>query len=135
MTLWFNKRMVVLRDNQYAVIGEADGTAIKAIQERENLDLRERFQKIMRTRANILIELVAKNQMYLYIRQATLIGSQFIVVFLALAIREQAGITPGAFAKIIGYTTQVAAAFVLAAAQLDAIISFSRAYHVYATAK
>lgn len=135
MTIWFNKKLMVLRDSQYSVVGEADGTAIEAIQHKENPTLRARFQEIMRSRANILIELIAKHQMYLYFRQAALIGSQFLIVFLALAIREQANITPGAFSKIIGYTTQVAAAFVLAAAQLDAIISYSRAYHVYATAK
>ena len=59
---------------------------------------------------------------------------KFIVVFIAMAIREQIGITPGDFSKIIGYTTQVAAAFITAAAQMDNIISYSRAYHVYAMA-
>jgi hypothetical protein len=35
------------------------------------------------------------------------------------------------FARIFGYTAQVAAAFISAAACLDAIISYSRAYGVY----
>jgi hypothetical protein len=35
---------------------------------------------------------------------------------------------------MVGYTTQVAVAFIDTAACLDAIVSFSRAYHVYARA-
>jgi hypothetical protein len=44
------------------------------------------------------------------------------------------GLTPGDFTRIIGYTTQVAAAFITTASTLDAIVSYSRAYHIYAQA-
>ena len=49
-------------------------------------------------------------------------------------MRERLQMTPGDFTKIVGYTTQVAAAFISAAACLDAIVSYTRAYHIYAAA-
>lgn len=134
MTIIFNKRMVVLRDSQYSVIGEASGVGIEAIGNRDNSDARSRFAQIMRERRSIMMSLLKKSQNYLFLRQGVLIISQFVVVFIALGIRERVGITPGDFSKIIGYTTQVAAAFITAAAQMDNIISYSRAYHVYAMA-
>jgi len=60
------------------------------------------------------------------------VGSQFLVVFLALGMREKIALTPGDFTKIVGYTAQVAAAFIGAASVVDSIISHVRAYHVYA---
>ena len=133
MTVLFNKKLQVLRDSHYAVIGEASGLGIKAIAEKENHEVRDKFRNVMRTRANVLIALLTKSQTFLYIRQAILVGSQFLVVFLALSMRDRISITAGDFATIIGYTTQVAAAFIGAASSLDAIISYSRAYHIYAT--
>ena len=61
-------------------------------------------------------------------------GSQFLVVFMALFMRQRLNMTAGDFTKIVGYTTQVAAAFINAAACLDAIVSYTRAYHIYAVA-
>ena len=132
MTVIFNKKLVVLRDSQYSVIGEASGVGIETIQHKEDPSIRERLKRILHERRDIMMSLLIKSQSYLYIRQSALIVSQFAAVFLALAIRDRVGITAGDFAKIIGYTTQVAAAFITAAAQLDSIISYSRAYHVYA---
>ncbi|MGQ9554308.1 MAG: hypothetical protein ACUVWR_09365 [Anaerolineae bacterium] len=55
-------------------------------------------------------------------------------MFLALAMRAQLNMTPGDFTRIIGYTAQVAAAFISAASCLDSIVSCSRAYHIFARA-
>jgi hypothetical protein len=82
----------------------------------------------------VLIALVYKDQFYVYLREVALVGSQFLVVFVALSLRDTIHITPGDFTKIFGYTAQVAASFISAASCLDAIISYSRAYHVYAIA-
>jgi hypothetical protein len=133
LTIVFNKRMIVLRDSQYSVIGQVSGSAIEAISDKENEEARQTFRSVIRERLRIMVSLVSRSQIFLYIRQATLIISQFAVVFIALAIRDRTGMTAGDFSKIIGYTTQVAAAFVTATAQLDAILSYSRAYHVYAS--
>jgi hypothetical protein len=51
-----------------------------------------------------------------------------------LRMRVRVGLTPGDFTQIVGYTAQVAAAFIGAASVLDAIVSSSRAYHVYTQA-
>ena len=56
-----------------------------------------------------------------------------MVVSVALATREQLGITAGDFTNIIGYTIKVAAASVVAAPTVASVVRFSRAYHVYAT--
>jgi len=134
MTVVFNRWLRVLLDSQYSVGSQLSGTAIRAIAERDNEEVRTRFKEIMRIRRVVLQTLVTRSQSFLYIREAALVGSQFIVVFMALALRTRLGITAGDFARIIGYTTQVAAAFITTASCLDAIISYSRAYHVYATA-
>ena len=134
MTILFNKQLQVLRDSQYSVIGEASGLGIKVVAEKDNKEARTRFEKIMGIRKDVLIALVTKSQFFLYIREATLIGGQFLVVFMALSMRQRLNMTPGDFTKIIGYTAQVAAAFINAASSLDAIISYSRAYHIYAEA-
>jgi ABC-type multidrug transport system fused ATPase/permease subunit len=131
MTVAFNRRLRVLLDSQYAVSSEFSGAAIRTISEHASPSAHSRFLEVMRVRKHILISLVAKSQFYLYAREAALVGSQFLVVFLALAMRARLQMTPGDFAKIIGYTGQVAAAFINAAACLDAIVSYSRAYHVY----
>jgi hypothetical protein len=132
MTVVFNRRLRTLLDSQYAVVSEVSGTAIKTISDPGNKPVRDRFLNIMDSRKRILQSLVYRGQSYLYLREAVLVGSQFVVVFMALAIRVQAGITAGDFTKIVGYTTQVAAAFITTASVLDAIVSYSRAYHVYA---
>jgi len=88
----------------------------------------------MDARRRVFLSLIYKHQSSLYIREAALVGSQFIVIAIALAMREQIGITPGDFTRIIGYTTQVAASFITTASCLDAIVSHSRAYTVYARA-
>jgi hypothetical protein len=131
LTIVFNRVQRVLLDSQYSVIGTVSGSGIKTISDRENVAARERFLESMRTRRQVLVSLLSKSQTFIYIREATLICSQFLVVFLALSLREELGITPGDFTKIIGYTAQVASAFINAAANLDNIVSYSRAYHVF----
>ena len=134
MTFLFNKKLQVLRDSQYAVIGESSGLGIKTIAEKDNQEVRKKFTDVMRVRTDVFISLLARSQSFLYVREAALVGSQFMVVFMALSMREQLQMTPGDFTKIVGYTAQVAAAFISAAACLDAIVSYTRAYHIYATA-
>ena len=134
MTFLFNSRLRVLRDSQYAVIGESSGLGIKVIAEKDNTAVRVKFEHVMRTRTDVFVALLAKSQTFLYLREAVLVGSQFLVVFLALSMRQRLGMTAGDFSKIVGYTAQVAAAFISAAACLDAIVSYSRAYHIYAQA-
>lgn len=133
MTVLFNRRLRVLLDSQYSVISRVSGAGIKTISDKDNLTARDKFREAMGTRRGIYVSLIGKSQFYLYAREAILVGSQFLVVFLALAMRQRLGMTPGDFAKIIGYMAQVAAAFITAASCLDAIVSYSRAYHVYAT--
>ena len=134
MTLLFNKKLQVLRDSQYAAIGESSGLGIKAIAEKDDQETRCKFQNVMRVRTNVFISLLARSQSFLYVREAALVGSQFLVVFMALSMRERLQMTAGDFTKIVGYTAQVAAAFINAAACLDAIVSYTRAYHIYAAA-
>lgn len=134
MTVTFNKMLRVLRDAQYSVVSEVSGAGLRVVSERRNQSARQRFVDIMKERRGILINLVFKHQFSLYAREVALVGSQFLVVFLALGLRERQNLTPGDFTRIIGYTTQVAAAFIGSASTLDAIISYSRAYHVYAQA-
>jgi hypothetical protein len=134
MTLLFNNKLRVLRDSQYAVIGESSGLGIKAIAEKDNQEVRAKFRNVMRTRTDVFVSLLAKSQSFLYVREAALVGSQFLVVFLALSMRTRLNMTAGDFTKIVGYTAQVAAASISAAACLDAIVSYSRAYHIYAAA-
>jgi ABC-type multidrug transport system fused ATPase/permease subunit len=134
MTFLFNKMLQVLLDSQYTTIGESSGLGIKAIAEKDNLEARIKFQNVMRVRTNVFISLLARSQSFIYIREAALVGSQFLVVFLALSMRERLQMTAGDFTKIMGYTTQVAAAFISAASCLDAIVSYTRAYHIYAAA-
>ena len=131
MTVLFNRKLQVLRDAQYSVISRSSGVGVKVISQRGDPSMRERFVEIMRERTGVLISLLARHQSFLYIREAALVGSQFLVVFLALALRERVGLTPGDFTRIVGYTTQVAAAFITTASTLDAIISYSRAYHAF----
>jgi len=133
MTIVFNRWLRVLLDSQYSVASDLSGAAIKTISERENQEVRSRFLDIMRTRKRVFMHLLVKGQFYTYAREAALIGSQFTVVFIALAMRAKLGLTPGDFAKIVGYTGQVAATFITAAAVVDAMVSYSRAYHIYVT--
>ena len=132
MTVAFNNWLRVLRDAQYSVMSRADGTATKLFTSPDKASVGGKFREIMTERRDVLIALVTKHQTSLFVRQAALVGSQFLVVLLALAWRQRLGLTPGDFTKIVGYTTQVAAAFIETASCLDAIVSYSRAYHVYA---
>jgi hypothetical protein len=134
MTILFNKLLRVLRDSNYSIISEVSGSGIRAISDKTNLPVRQRFLEAMQVRRKVLIALVYKDQFYVYLREVALVGSQFLVVFVALSLRDTIHITPGDFTKIFGYTAQVAASFISAASCLDAIISYSRAYHVYAVA-
>jgi len=131
LTVLFNHKLRVLRDTQYSVVSTTSGAAIKAIVERENQSARDRFLRVMRERRRVLISLVCRSQTFLYARQAFLVGSQFLVVAVALMMRNQIGLTQGDFTQIIGYTTQVGAAFLNAVAFVDNIVSYSRAYHVH----
>jgi ABC-type bacteriocin/lantibiotic exporter with double-glycine peptidase domain len=133
LTIVANSRMRRLRDANFAIGGDVSGIAMRAMSDREDLGAREEYEGRMDERKGLLQRLVATSQLFVYSREAALVGSQFIVVFLALGMREQLGITAGDFAKIIGYTTQVAAALIVAASTMDSVVSFSRAYHVYAT--
>ena len=133
LTVVFNQRLRFLLDAHYALGGEVSGAAMRVISEGDDLDARARYGERMHVRRSLLQKLVAKGQFFTYLREAALVASQFLVVFMALALRTTISITPGDFARIIGYTTQVAAAFVGAVASLDAIVSYTRAYHVYAT--
>lgn len=134
LTAIFNDRLRVLRDAQYSIISRLEGAGVRVITQGDDVDAQERFRRTMRERANVLITLVARHQVSLLFRQWALVGSQFAVVFLALHLRPRIGLTAGDFTMIVGYTTQVAAAFIEAAACLDAIVSYSRAYHVYVDA-
>jgi len=135
MTALFNGKLRVLRDSQYSIISQASGSGVKTIADMNNQKARTKFLRVVAERKNTLISLVSKSQTFIYIREVALIGSQFLVVLLALGMRQRLGLTPGDFTKIIGYTTQVAAAFITTATVLDAIVSYSRAYHVFAKAR
>ncbi|MHB0877228.1 MAG: hypothetical protein ACYC5O_14415, partial [Anaerolineae bacterium] len=132
MTIIFNKWLRVLLDSQYSIVSDVSGAAIKTIGDKGDSEARGRFRQAMGTRKLVFLSLIYKGQSYLYFREVALVGSQFLIVFLALGMRTRLGLTPGDFAKIVGYTTQVAAAFITTASCLDAIVSYSRAYHVFA---
>jgi ABC-type multidrug transport system fused ATPase/permease subunit len=131
LTLLFNNKLRVLRDSQYSIVSRTSGAGIKTIMARDDTETRERFLHAMRERTDILISLIARSQTFLYVRQSVLVGSQFLVVFLALGMRERLGLTPGDFTQIIGYTAQVAVAFLSSVSFVDNIVSYSRACHVY----
>ena len=133
LTVVFNSKLRVLRDAQYSVMSEASGAGVRVISEKGQATTQQRFKDVMRERKDVLVALVRKSQLFLCGREVTLVGSQFLVVFLALSMRSKIGLTPGDFIKIVGYTGQVAAAFIGAASVVDAIISHLRAYHVYAS--
>jgi len=132
LTLLFNNKLRLLQNTQYSVISRATGAGVKTISDRANAPVRERFLRIMSERRDVYIALVTRSQIFIYIREAVLVGSQFLVVFVALGMRQQLGLTPGDFTKMIGYTAQVAAAFITTATVYDAIVSYSRAYAVFA---
>ena len=134
MTILFNSKLRVLRDAHYSVVSEVSGAGVRTISEKGSATTRQRFTQGMRERKNILIALVRKGQVFLCIREVVLVGSQFMVVFLALSMRNKIDLTPGDFIKIVGYTAQVGGAFIGAASVVDAIVSYMRAYHVYAKA-
>jgi ABC-type multidrug transport system fused ATPase/permease subunit len=134
MTFVFNKLLQVLRDTQYSVMGEGIGAGVRVLTDEASEASLERFREVTTERKNVILALQARSQSFITIRELSLIGSQALVVVMALGMRASAGLTPGDFTRIVGYTTQVAAAFISAASVLDAIVSSSRAYHVYSTA-
>lgn len=134
MTFVFNKKLQVLRDTQYSVMGEGIGAGVKVLTDQASDTTAQRYREVLNERKNVILALQIRSQSFITIRELSLIGSQMLVVLLALGMRVRAGLTPGDFTRIIGYTTQVAAAFIGAASVLDAIVSSSRAYHVYSTA-
>jgi len=134
MTFAFNLMLRVLWDAQFSTTARAEGVVMKTLTGVLSAEQERRFRSVMMERKRILVELVARNQIFLYLREAMLVGSQFLVVFIALGMRNQLGLTPGDFTRLVGYTAQVGVAFINAAACLDAIVSHSRAYHVYARA-
>lgn len=134
VTVLFNRWLRVLLDKQYSIVSDVQGAGIRTIYEWRNSTLRSHYLEVLHTRKNILQMLIYKGQIFTYLREAILVCSQFLVVFLALHLRAQIGMTAGDFARIIGYTAQVAGALITAAVCLDAIISYSRAYKVYASA-
>jgi hypothetical protein len=133
ITVLANSMMRRLRDSQYALSSDVSGLGMRIISDPQDQNARDEYTQRMGARKGLLQRLVAASQAFILTREAVLVGSQFLVVFIALGTRGRLGITAGDFAKIIGYTTQVAAAFVVAASTVDSVISFTRAYHVYVT--
>ncbi len=133
MTFVFNKKLQVLRDSQYSVMGEGIGSGVKVLTDQASDATTERYREVLTERKSVILALQIRSQSFITIRELSLIGSQMLVVLLALGMRTRAGLTPGDFTRIIGYTTQVAAAFISAASVLDAMVSSSRAYHVYSS--
>ncbi|MHB1295611.1 MAG: ABC transporter ATP-binding protein [Anaerolineae bacterium] len=132
LTVLANKSLRVLRDQNYALANRAEGVVVRTIAVREDQRAHEGFTEVLRERKNILFALLCKSQSFLYVREVALVASQFLVVLLALGMRERIGLTPGDLTKIVGYTAQVGVAFITTASCLDSIISYCRAYHVYA---
>ena len=145
LTLVFNRMLRALQRNGYTLLSRAEGVTLRALTERgtpalmltaegaarRRVEGEHGFVATLRARRDLQFELTWKSQWFLYVREACLVGSQFLVVFIALALRDRIGPTPGDFTRIIGYTAQVAAAFISAASCLDAIVSYARAYRVY----
>ena len=134
MTFVFNKKLQVLRDTQYSVMGEGIGTGVKVLTDCGTEASCQRLREVMTERKNVIVALTARSQSFITARELMLLGSQFLVVLMALGMRERAGLTPGDFTMIVGYTSQVAAAFIGAASVLDSVVACSRAFHVYAQA-
>lgn len=147
LTFVFNRLLRALQRDGYSLFSRAEGIIIRALSERglpapvpavalgpapaPSVAGEHGFVATLRTRRDLLFKLLWKGQWYLYVREACLVGSQFLVVFIALAMRAEIGLTPGDFTRIVGYTAQVAAAFLSAASCLDSIVSYARAYRVY----
>lgn len=145
LTFVFNRMLRSLQRNGYTLLSRAEGVALRALSERgaavavptaiiaapRQVHGEHGLVATLRARRNIQFELTWKSQWFLYVREACLVGGQFLVVFIALALRDGINLTPGDFARIIGYTAQVAAAFLGAASCLDSIVSYARAYRVY----
>jgi hypothetical protein len=135
LTVTYNTSLRRLRDHQYAVVSRTEGIGTLLITAPNHDGARSRFLRLMRERRDVLFTLVARSQLSLYSREAALVASQFLVVVLALSMRRRLHMTAGDFTRIIGYTAQVSVAFLNAAACLDAVVSYSRAWHVYAEAR
>jgi hypothetical protein len=144
LTLIFNRMLRTLQRDGYAFFSRAEGIVMRALSGKSDPppvagggteNAQEDgpcFVDALKTRRDFLFLFLAKSQWYIYVREVCLVGSQFLVVFVALAMRKKIGLTPGDFTKILGYTAQVAGAFISAASCLDAIVSYARAYRVYA---
>jgi hypothetical protein len=135
ITVGYNLWQRKLRDHQYAVVTRAEGIGTRLISTPAHDGARARFTRLMRERRDVLYTVVARSQLSLYAREVALLASQFLVVALAISMREELHMTAGDFTRIIGYTAQVSAAFINAVACLDAVISYSRAWHVYDEAR
>lgn len=135
LTWGANRWLRKLRDSSYSVVSRAEGVGTRVISAPEAKDQVHRFVRLMRQKRDVLFHLLARSQITLLLREAALVGSQFLVVLLALGMRERLHITAGDFTRIVGYTAQVSVAFINTAACLDAVISYSRAWHVYAEAR
>jgi ABC-type multidrug transport system fused ATPase/permease subunit len=135
LTAAYNRWQRRLRDHQYAVVTRAEGIGTRLITTPGHDGARTRFMRLMRERRDVLFTIVARSQASLYLREVALLLSQLLVVVLALSMRERLHMTAGDFTRIIGYTAQVSVAFLNAAACLDAVVSYSRAWHVYAEAR
>ncbi len=135
LTAAYNRWQRRLRDHQYAVVTRAEGIGTRLISTPGHYGARTRFMRLMRERRDVLFTIVGRSQLSLYVREVSLLLSQMLVVVLALSMRQRLHMTAGDFTRIIGYTAQVSVAFINAAACLDAVVSYSRAWHVYAEAR
>ena len=135
LTVTYNSWQRKLRDHQYTLVSRAEGIGTRMIHTPGHDGARSRFLRLMRERRDVLFTLVTRSQLSLYAREAALVLSQFLVVVIALSMRTRLSLTAGDFTRVIGYTAQVAAAFLNAAACLDAVVSYNRAWHVYAEAR
>jgi ABC-type multidrug transport system fused ATPase/permease subunit len=135
MTITYNVWQRRLRDHQYSAVSRAEGIGTRLISAPDHGGAKTRFLRLMRERRDILFAIVARSQTALYAREVGLLASQFAVVAIALSMRHELALTAGDFTRVIGYTAQVSIAFINAAACLDAVVSYSRAWHVYDEAR
>ena len=135
ITIAYNVWQRRLRDHQYSAVSRAEGIGTRLISAPDHGGAKTRFLRLMRERRDVLFTIVARSQLSLYVREIGLLASQFLVVGLAISMRKSLGLTAGDFTRVIGYTAQVSVAFINAAACLDAVVSYSRAWHVYDEAR
>jgi hypothetical protein len=130
-----NKWLRRHRDSSYFLAAASEGVVTRVISAPNAEPQVRRFIRMMREKRDVNFYLLQRSQITLFLREVALVGSQFLVVLLALAMRERLHITAGDFTRIVGYTGQVSVAFINTAACIDAVISYSRAWHVYEEAR